>query len=445
MTISNGVYASDGSLRYTVVSGSSWTGLFAADGSYNIVLDSVGTGIYHSCGAFRVSTTYGVGNYDSSGAFRLSYFQGVFQGAPFTFNLTRSNTSVVRSVYQANTRNTVIALSGDSTMRGVDETASPYASQYFNGPPMQLATKFNSLGINAGANNLYGWCGTSMNDYILRDSRVAITGSVVTGSFPCLGGAEFALTAAATLSFTPQDNTTTAEIYWKDAAAGVSWTWAVDGGSATTVNSLNNNSIRKTTISLGSAGAHTIVITWVSGNVRIYGIECYDDTAGRKEITFRQWGISGATASAMIDNTGTPSSGRLTQLTVSPADLIISECGVVNSWRNGTAVSTVETQLTTYVQAVKAAGSDFMFLAPPYDNGTSGATTSQDKYVAAMYRVALAQNVPLIDLRRRWISFSYAVTQGWMVNTDNVHPTKNGYIDQAYNVLLKPIQFAIAA
>jgi hypothetical protein len=383
------------------------------------------------------------GNNHISGSFRsVARGQGV---VPYAYNLKKSNTSRIRAVYQAGARSTLIALSGSSVIKGVDETASPYNTQYGVAVPMQLAALFNAKGINAGANNLYGWSGTSMSDYTTRDGRVAITGAVGTGSNPCLGGAEFALTAAATLSFTPPANVTKADIVFKDAAAGISFSWSVDGGSETTISTLNNNSIRKVTVSLGAAGIHTIKITWIAGNVRIYAIDCYDDTAGRKEISFKQWGISGATASAMVDDTGTPSSGRIKQQNQYPVDLHISECGLPNSWRNGTAVATVKGQLTTFVQAVKTANTDFMFLVPPYDNGVMGNTANQNLYVDAMYEVALSEDVPLIDLRKRWTSFANAVAQGWQVNSDAIHPTKNGQIDIAANVLLNPIQYALAA
>jgi len=47
------LYNSNGQINTTSVSGSSTTGLFAADGSINIVLNSGNTGLYHPCGAFN--------------------------------------------------------------------------------------------------------------------------------------------------------------------------------------------------------------------------------------------------------------------------------------------------------------------------------------------------------------------------------------------------------
>lgn len=71
--MANGVYGENG-IRYTAVSGSSWTGLYAADGSFNVVLDDTSfKGLYHPCGAFRVNTTNSFNNtYDATGAYYLS-------------------------------------------------------------------------------------------------------------------------------------------------------------------------------------------------------------------------------------------------------------------------------------------------------------------------------------------------------------------------------------
>jgi hypothetical protein len=69
-----GIY--DNGRRYTIVSGASLTGLYAADGSYNIVLDDpTYKGVYHPCGAFRVNSNASIQQvYDPSGAYYLSTF-----------------------------------------------------------------------------------------------------------------------------------------------------------------------------------------------------------------------------------------------------------------------------------------------------------------------------------------------------------------------------------
>lgn len=71
-----GVYDDHG-IRYTTVPGTSWTGLYASDGSINVVLDdTTHFGLYHSCGALRASSTLGNTIYDPTGAYYLNRLYG---------------------------------------------------------------------------------------------------------------------------------------------------------------------------------------------------------------------------------------------------------------------------------------------------------------------------------------------------------------------------------
>jgi hypothetical protein len=364
-----------------------------------------------------------------------------YSGAAYTFNITSSNTSQVRTAKAADNRNVRLAFLGDSTMRGVDETAIPYNSQYPNAMPMKLAAVLNSNGIVAGANNWYGISGNTLVDYTNRDSRVAATGATAAFAVavPVQGGAEIEFpTAAGTWSFTSQFPVSQCDIYYQDSTAGRSFSWTVDSGLTGNITTVGANAILKQNISLGNLNNHKVTFSWIAGFVRIYGIDCYD--ASRFEISLWQYGISGGTASDMVNDTGAPSSGRLQQLKNFVPDLIVCECGLVNSWRNSQSLASTKANLTTLVQTAKTAGSNFIFLTPPYDDSSAGASANQAAYVNLMYQVAAEQNVGLIDLRQRWVSYSYSVSRGWMVSTDAVHPTLAGYQDEAANVMFDVIK-----
>lgn len=71
-SVSRGLYTTSGAVRVSIVPGTSYTGLYAPDGSLNVVIDSVGVGRYHPCGALRgvtqnSLTTY-TGLYSPTGA-----------------------------------------------------------------------------------------------------------------------------------------------------------------------------------------------------------------------------------------------------------------------------------------------------------------------------------------------------------------------------------------
>lgn len=62
-------YTAGGKIRTTTVDGLTLTGLWAADGSINVVIDDVTyTGQYHPCGAIRVNSGTGTDYYDATGA-----------------------------------------------------------------------------------------------------------------------------------------------------------------------------------------------------------------------------------------------------------------------------------------------------------------------------------------------------------------------------------------
>lgn len=88
--------------------------------------------------------------------------------------------------------------------------------------------------------------------------------------------------------------------YYQDPALG-SFTWQIDGGGATTINCNGTNTIGKTVdIATGSAGSHTLLLTWVSGTVYIEGAMVLngDESAG-----LRMWDASsgGAISSSFED------------------------------------------------------------------------------------------------------------------------------------------------
>lgn len=358
-----------------------------------------------------------------------------------TQNLSRSTTTKVLAGYQAmlaNTRNMVIAIMGDSTDRGVDETASPYNSQYPLSVAEQLAALFRTDGIASGANNWYGLSGTSLNDYVIRDGRITVGGTTAVGGSVVQGGAGMSMSSAtAVMSFTAQQQWKKADVYTIQNSAfnGAVLNANVDGGANTPITQDATNTIRKTTLTAGALGVHTVNVAWASGANALYGIDCYDDS--RKEVTFRQWAQSGGTASQMIDNTGTPSAGRLQQMTLFPPDLVIGDLGLVNSWRNSILVATVKAQCETLIDAVHAANADFIFLVPPFDTSLSGNTANQQQYIDAIVASCIAKGCAVFNIRTAFGSKASSDAAGYTSAADDVHYRIAG---QAYRAsLIRPV------
>lgn len=91
-TAGKGLYAPDSSIRVTLVSGANYVGRYAADGSWNVTLDSAGVGITHPSGAIRgtnipaVSGTFGL--YSPNGGY---YFDGLATASEVLLGFTESD------------------------------------------------------------------------------------------------------------------------------------------------------------------------------------------------------------------------------------------------------------------------------------------------------------------------------------------------------------------
>lgn len=363
-----------------------------------------------------------------------------YSGAPFTYNINSTNTSSFRSLVAGNTRNVLIAGVGDSTTAGVSTGYT--TTQALTSWPVQLSTLFNTQGTASGSNNRYGTASATWAFLTGFDGRVSGTGSWSQTATLAVGGNAMGASSAATMSFTPQSNVSQFDVYWRDGASGRNFDISVDGGTATHVLSSGTTQVAKTTVSAGSAGSHTITITWVLGSITILGINSYDTT--RNELSILNWGISGATSANLIDNTDTQA-GRFVEYANSlmKPDLAIVEGGVINDWRNSVSVATSKANLTSLVRQLLSGGANVILLTPPYDNGSTGLTSNQNAYVQEMYQVAAEQGVGLIDIRKLWVSYAYAVSQGWQTNADAVHPTPAGYANMA-SVINMAIEAAIS-
>lgn len=353
--------------------------------------------------------------------------------SPFPFIVPQSYLKY-RSARADKTRNTRAAFVGDSTFAGV--TAAPATTDVGNSVPMQLAKMLNKLGIPAGANNRFGVASSLWTALVAMDGRVSGTGAWSQTGSTVAGGNGFGVNTASagSMSFTPQDPVTKFDIYWQDSGTvGKTLTYQVDGGSTSNIVTTGSSVIRKTTVNAGTLGSHTLTLAQSVNNFALLAIDAYDDTGGRREISFWNWGISGATSSQLISNAGTPF-GRLDSYAYFAPDLSIVEGGIINDWRQSVPVATSKANLSILVQALKATG-DVILYTPRYDGGTTGATSSQDAYVQAMREVGVEQGVDVWDARAAF--GSYALGNGAGFYGDTVHGDSGGigYGDEAAKLL----------
>jgi hypothetical protein len=333
-----------------------------------------------------------------------------------------------RAARSLKTRNTKVMFIGDSTFAGVETGGT--TAQVLHSVPMQVAAKLQARGINAGANNRFASGSGTFSTLLTMDSRVTSTGAWTQGATLALGGNAFACAAAGSMTFTPQANVTKFDIYWRDGAVGRNFSWAVDGGAATTISSSGTTQVVKTTVSAGTAGIHALTLAWVAGSITILGIDAYDDTGSRREISCWNMGISGATSAQLIDNTDTVT-GRLAEIPIYAPDLSIIK-PMVNDWRNSVSVASSIASIQTLITTCQTTG-DVILCTPRFDNGSTGLTAQQENYVAALKGLA-GSNVQVLDSRSYFGSYAIGNAAGWYSDTVHGDTGGAGYGEEAHQI-----------
>lgn len=345
-------------------------------------------------------------------------------------NLKASNTQRFRSAAARADRNAIVAAIGPSTTCG--QSTGGGTTQATGSWPMQAAAMLARQGVAAGASNMFGdhacWAtAQTAANYMAGDTRVVLTGSAAPGPFGTVGGNGFAMNGAAgSITFTPLASVSAYEIWYRDGA-GRNWSWSIDGGPATQVAGAAATAPRRIVVRAGAAGLRPLTLSWVAGNVQIIGVSGYDDSAGRREISIYNWGISGARSDQLIQNND-PTASRIAMWSAVAPDLSILDDWAINDWRQSITATAFQANLATGIAQGKLSG-DVIVTTPLWDGGVAGFTASQNDYAAATIATALAADVPVLDVRAAWRSFALANGLGWY--SDTVHPSFLGYATKA--------------
>lgn len=347
-------------------------------------------------------------------------------------NFKQSNTTAIRAALAQSARNVVVPCIGPSTTAGQSTGAG--TSQAVISWPMQAATILQSRGINAGANNWFGdkgrWGGSGgVEGLTSGDARLSFTGATARAGADSAGGNPIAFAGTGTFGFTPQGQVTKIDVFFRNSAAVGQVNSSIDGGSAIALTATNASpSIKKVTVDAGTAGIHSQSLSWVSGTVFVIGASGYDDTAGRREISFYNWGISGAPSSRFLLNASN-GIGNLAFTEFVAPDAIILDDLPINDWRQNVTLATSRANVTALVQHAKSTGATVILTTPLWDANTGALSPQQNTYAQMVYDVAIEQDVLLIDIRAAWVSYAFSNADGRY--SDSVHPTQRGYYIKA--------------
>lgn len=332
---------------------------------------------------------------------------------------------------QANAR---VLFPGDSTTFGV-------ASNNNNGRtggdmnalsyPTQLAAQLTQAGI---ISNAHGWMGDGSSVYETRhtnDSRFVMGSSWTQfAGTPSLGGQFFtASTNTTALAFTPAAPVDTFKVWFVQGTGNGVLSLDINGAGAITANTgVTPNQIGSATIT-GTLGTNTLNIKWSSGGaVYVVGVEAYNSAV--KSVNLINAGWSGAKVSDLVG--ASQPYGAFASIPLFAPDLSVIDIGI-NDWLLGTSPAAYQTSLTNLVTQCQITGDVILVTPAPTAIATTPQATQQP-FITAMYAVAAAKNVPIVDNWARWGSQEANLPMYSSNSAGNVHPNMIGYSDAARSV-----------
>jgi lysophospholipase L1-like esterase len=254
-----------------------------------------------------------------------------------------------------------------------------------------LRSRYPTQGITGGGRGFIGAIATGELSFAwpTTTSQTLLTG---TWAGP---KAQFVQLGGTSQSITFKLNGDAADIMWTQIPYGGTFSWAVDGGAATKV-STNGGSIvdgKLTHVSLGAAGSHMLVLSWVSGQCNIDGVIEYDGDYSCG-IQVHDAGHCGAQASTWVSAlSGGSASGSAAAIAALAPSAVIITLGV-NDQYLGVDPATYQSRLQTIISDLKARLATpyptflLNMLPPRYNQSDFAYPWSQ--YIAAAQNVAAA-------------------------------------------------------
>jgi hypothetical protein len=351
-------------------------------------------------------------------------------------NLTAQNTQKLRAGIarvRANLGTLKVAYLGDSTSLGdYAVTGNVFAGAHALMPATQLASILSGRGLPAQADNFFGNgnIGTPAT-YTAFYPAVVFTNYVANAAgVTSLGDFSFsATTSGASIVYTPVTAFDTIDIYTLNLTTLGSFTVNVDGGATlATISTSTTPAYTKNTVSC-TLGTHTINIATTSATQSfINGITVRSSVTARAEIYTIGWSAGTAANHATTIGNYRP----LLALPVVAPDVTFINL-TINDISGATNLTSYTNSLQSLITAAQLSGDCILMVGSPgssanFTDGTAAA------YINTVYSLAATNNIPVLDITQRWVS--YAVANAVMPYGDNSfppprHPSGIGYADIA--------------
>ena len=291
------------------------------------------------------------------------------------------------------------------------------------GWPYQLANALCNSGIKAGHECIFGGLFSVSTTVLTIGSSFSRDTTIGT-----VGGDTYkASTTTNALAFQPQTPISHARIYYIQQPGGGVFSVEVAGVGLITQDT--NGTLALAYVDWTSGGTvfsgSPANVKYVSGGqVNIAGFECWNNNC----VTVINTSLGGSAVGDWSAN-ATATDWLNGVLTIAP-DLVIMAPGI-NSMP-GTSLATYQTQITTVVNALQAAGIDIIMLTPVPQNPTDGthnnSVATQDGYVAVNVAMAAQFSIPLVHVYQYFGSYAKSSVAPYTRYVDTwTHPNLAGY------------------
>ncbi|MCA1456909.1 SGNH/GDSL hydrolase family protein [Bradyrhizobium sp. BRP22] len=363
-----------------------------------------------------------------TGLLTPAYGKGLSSGNPLPtgfYNFTGSNLANwcrASAAQQRGEANAIIGCLGDSTVVGQGAASNELAS---NAKSMSWPTQLARLIPNGSWSSVWGDNNVSAaaGDLHAFDARLDRSGWAINNtraSGTLCGGFFHGQPSAVSHSFTPTNPIDSIEVWYARSPGSGRFTIDVDGGPPlATVDCAGANAFMKATATC-TPDHHTINLRKTDANdVYLTGLRCFNSAI--KEVSvYNLGGCRWGSADFVVD--GYPWNTLPAIAAIAP-NLVIFQAGIINDWDDRIPLSTVTSNMTRVITALKSVNCDVILMSgAPSEAGIYATYPTQASYVANMKALAYAADVPFIDI---WGLFGG--TWNSFAMNDALHPNQIGY------------------
>jgi lysophospholipase L1-like esterase len=331
--------------------------------------------------------------------------------------------------------NSRIMCLGDSTTVGTGSvTGGVGAGIKLLSYPTLLAKILTANGYPASVESVFGDFGYGQANSAVYDSRI-VWGDFSPQSVRGPGGQSFGALVTSTnpMTFTPNVQTDTLDVYFATNAGLGGFSVSADAGGATNYSTSAAAGYGKITFSSGSLASHVYKIKAIDNNhLFIVGMVAYNSAV--KQVSILNMGYGGSLA---VENSSNLWQSLSAVVAAYAPSLVIIDIGI-NDALSGTALSTFQTQVQTQISAAVNNNADVLLVIPIPTNPASIAASVTAGYQGVIRGLAQSNNVPLLDMASRIGAYAPALAKGFYYS-DGVHGTGLMYQDLAAKIASLPL------